>query len=82
MNDLKNSICLFGENVKLLQQDLDLIQDKNIDKIENLWNIIFFELKDKNKEIDIIFDKVIDSLKQQNKKFSKKIFSYTIIKLL
>ena len=79
MNDLKNNICLLGENVNLLQQDLDLIQDKNIDKIENLWNIISFELKDKNKEIDIIFDKVIDSLKQQNKKYSKKIFSYTII---
>ena len=79
MNDLKNNICLLGENVNLLQKDLDLIQDKNIDKIENLWNIISFELKDKNKEIDIIFDKVIDSLKQQNKKYSKKIFSYTII---
>jgi len=79
MYDLKNNICLLGENVDLLQKELDLIQDKNIDKIENLWNIISFELKDKNKEIDTIFDQVIDSLKQQNKKYSKKIFSYTII---
>ena len=79
MNDRKNNICLLGENVDLLQKELDLIQDKNIDKIENLWNIISFELKDKNKEIDTIFDQVIDSLKQQNKKYSKKIFSYTII---
>jgi len=79
MYDLKNNICLLGENVDLLQKELDLIQDKNIDKIENLWNIISFELKDKNKEIDTNFDQVIDSLKQQNKKYSKKIFSYTII---
>ena len=64
MNDLKNNICLLGENVNLLQEHLDLIQDNNINKIENLWNIISFELKDKNKVIENILDQIIDSIKQ------------------
>ena len=77
--DLKNNICLLGENLSLIKKKLDLFQDNNANKIQNLWNIISFELKYNQERKDTVMNKIIDSLKEKNKKYSKLIYSYTII---
>jgi len=76
--DFKNNICLIGENIESIKEKLDLIKDENINRIQNLWNIISFE-KGNGEDMVNVFNKVIDSLKEQNKKYSRKIYSYTII---
>ena len=77
--DKKNNICLLGENLSLIKKKLDLFQDNNANKIQNLWNIISFELKYNQERKDTVMNKIIDSLKEKNKKYSKLIYSYTII---
>jgi hypothetical protein len=78
VNDLNNNICLIGKNVEQIKDELGLVQGEN--KIENLWNIISYEKKDKN-DMDSIINKLIDSIKKniEDSGYSKKIFSYTII---
>ena len=76
--DFENNICLIGKNIDSIEEKLDLKKDNNENRIQNLWNIILFE-KGNAENMDKVFNKVIDSLKEKNKKFSNKIYSYTII---
>ena len=76
--DFENNICLIAKNIEPIKVKLDLIKDENKDRIQNLWNIISFE-KRNGEDMDIIFSKVISSLKEQNKKYTNKTYSYTII---
>lgn len=76
--DYKNNICLIGKNIEDIKVKLDLIKDENKDRIQNLWNIISFE-KRNGEDMNSIFDRVVSSLKEQNKKYSMKTYSYTII---
>ena len=76
--DYKNNICLIGKNIEDIKVKLDLIKDENKDRIQNLWNIISFE-KRNGEDMNSIFDGVVSSLKEQNKKYSMKTYSYTII---
>jgi GTP-binding protein EngB required for normal cell division len=76
--DYKNNICLIGKDIEHIKAKLDLIKDDNKDKIQNLWNIISFE-KRNGEDMNSIFDGVVSSLKEQNKKYSMKTYSYTII---
>ena len=76
--DFENNICLIGKNIDSIKVKLDLNKDNNENRIQNLWNIILFE-KGNEENMDNVFKKVIDSLKVKNKKYSNKIYSYTII---
>ena len=76
--DYKNNICLIGKNIEDIKVKLDLIKDENKDRIQNLWNIISFE-KRNGENMKSIFDGVVSSLKEQNKKYIMKTYSYTII---
>ncbi len=76
--DFENNICLIGKNIDSIKVKLDLNKDNNENRIQNLWNIILFE-KGNEENMDKVFNKVIDSLKEKNKKYSNKIYSYTII---
>ena len=76
--DFENNICLIGKNIDSIKVKLDLNKDNNENRIQNLWNIILFE-KGNEENMDNVFKKVIDSLKEKNKKYSNKIYSYTII---
>ena len=80
-NEFNNNICLIGENVDLIKKKLDLERDENVNKIQNLWNIISYEIKEKpEKEINQIFEEIIESIKKEIEiKYTKKKYSYTII---
>ncbi len=79
--DLENNICLIGDiDITLIQENLDLFQDKYADKIENSWKIRIFKVKDEEEEkVKEVINEIIVSIKNIKTNFSNKIFSYTII---
>ena len=39
-----NNICIIGKDINSIKNELNLIQDNVPNKLENLWNIISYEI--------------------------------------
>lgn len=90
--DYNNNICIIGKDINSIKNKLNLIQDKDPNKLENLWNIISYEINDNNnndykllpENEDKLFDNMLDNIEKIKKDsmYDNKIFSFTIIHYL
>ncbi len=90
-----NNICIIGEDIESIKNKLNLNKnkDENSNKLENLWNIISYEINDNNnneykllvENEDKLFDNIlnnIENIKKNSIYDVNKIFSFTIIHYL